>query len=269
MRRQIICWGDGMLDGKAPFADLYTLAQTGKKEPRICFLSTASGDAEGYTKYFYHMFDRFPCKTYDLALFRPHTADIEGLIMDMDVVLVGGGQSKSMMATWRGWDLQYILRDAYNNGTVLAGGSAGSVCWFDECITDSIPGTLSVMTCLHFLPYSNCPHYASYSRRSAYTKFVSSGEIKGGYAADDYAGLHFVDGKLLRCISNRPYAYCYQVEKEGDKSVQKRLKTNWLGVKRYQDEYIFNSPMFVAEENSKPNSKSIVGNSNDLLDNAL
>jgi peptidase E len=244
MTKQIIAFGDGMLDSKSPYADLYILAQTGKTKPKVLFLGTASGDNAGYTKYFYQMFDRFNCRTFDLALFHPDTADIAGLIMDMDAIIVGGGQSKSMMGTWKEWDLPSILFAAYNNGTVLAGGSAGSVCWFDECITDSIPGSLTVMSCLGFLPHSNCPHYTSYSRRSAYTKFVSSNEIKSGYAADDYAGLHFIDGKFSHAISNRHYAHCFEVKNENGKAIQKRLKTDWLGLKKYQDAYIFNTPMF-------------------------
>jgi dipeptidase E len=244
MKKQIVCFGDGMLDSKSPFADLYILAQTVKKKPRVLWLGTASGDSEGYAKYFHHMFRRFSCTTFELSLFRPDTADIADLLMSMDVILVGGGQSKSMLGVWKEWNMPKFLHDAYLNGTVLAGGSAGSVCWFNECITDSIPGTLSVMPCLGFLPYSNCPHFASYSRRAAYAKFVSSGEIGSGYAADDFAGLHFVDGKLHRSISNRPYAYTYYFSMENGNLNQKRLKTHWLGMDKYQQEFIFNSPMF-------------------------
>lgn len=250
-QRTVICYGDGGLDGKIPFMDLYVLAQSGKKLPKVCFFGTASGDNMGQTKYFERLFERYPCVTSSLSLFNPHTADIEDFIMSKDVIIVGGGHSKSMLILWKGYGLDHMLRSAYENGTVLSGGSAGSVCWFDQCITDSIPGRLSVMDCLGILPYSNCPHFASETRRDAYGYFVSTGQIKGGYAADDHAALHFVDGKLFRSVSNRPYAKTYKVEMQNGKLVQKRLRTKWLGLKENQDAFIFNSPMFEQEPEPK------------------
>lgn len=186
-------------------------------------------------------------------------------IADMDVVLVSGGHSKSMMILWQGYGIDTALKTAYENGTVLAGGSAGSVCWFDECITDSKPEALSVMNCLGILPYSNCPHFASKSRREAYAHFVNEEQIKPGYAADDYASLHFQDGQLLRCVSNRQHSKCYYLGKNQGKFFQKRLRTDFLGEKKYQEEYIWNAPCFdylkssveeelSAEENNATNS---------------
>lgn len=242
--KQIICLGDGGLDGNNPLMDLYILAQTNKRNPKICFLPTASGDAEGYCKYFKHVFSKYPCIPEVLTLFRPHTADIKGFLMSMDAIFVGGGQSKSMIAVWRGWEVDQILDEANQNGTILSGGSAGSVCWFDQCITDSIPGSLTVMNCTGILPYSNCPHFSSRSRRASYAKFVASGEIKGGYANDDYAALHFVDGELFRSVSNRPYAKTWKVDMENGKFSMNRLKTDWLGMKENQQKYVFGTPMF-------------------------
>jgi dipeptidase E len=254
--KQCIAMGDGGLDGKSPYMDLYILAQTKKRRPKVCFLGTASGDNEGLINYFKHVFERYPCTPSVLSLFQPHTADISGFIMSQDVIYVGGGQSKSMLGVWREWGLDRILHAAYENGTILSGGSAGSVCWFDQCITDSIPGSLTVMDCLGIIPYSNCPHFASASRRASYAKFVSSGAIGQGYAADDFAALHFVDGNFFRGISNRPYAKVYKLALQENKLVQKRLKTKWLGLKEYQDEFIFNAPMF--ERITAPPSNAIV-----------
>jgi dipeptidase E len=253
-QKTIIAFGDGGLDSKCAYIDLYILAQAKKKKPKVCFLPTAGADNQGLIKYFYSLYERYPCEASHLSLFNPHTADIKDFILSRDVIFVGGGQSKTMMAIWKGWQVDLFLKEAYENGTVLAGGSAGSVCWFDQCITDSIPGRLSVMDCLGFLHYSNCPHYASYSRRAAYAKHIMSGEIKLGYAADDYAGIHFVNGEFFRAVSGRPYAKVYKCEKIGDRYAQKRLKTKWLGMKEYQQEFIFNSPMF---------GKDIEINSND------
>lgn len=242
--KQILAFGDGMLDNKHPHNDLYILAQTNKKLPKVCFLPTASGDNPGYTKYFMQLFNGYPCIPSYLSFFQPHTADIEDFIMSQDCIIVGGGQSKTMMGVWKCWDFDKILHKAYENGVILAGGSAGSVCWFDQCITDSIPGSLTVMECLKFLPYSNCPHYASKTRRAAYKHYIQNKAIKAGYAADDYAGLHFIDGKLFRSVSSMPSAKTYKVSVDDDGNfIQKRLKTKWLLHEKYQD-LIFNTPAF-------------------------
>lgn len=244
--RQVICMGDGGMDGNNPLTDLYILAQSKKKEPKICFLPTASGDHMGLVKDFLYLFGRYPCKPSVLTLFSPHTPDISSFIMEQDIIYVGGGQSKSMLGVWKEWNMPNIFRAAYANGTILAGGSAGSVCWFDQCITDSIPGTLSVMNCLGILPYSNCPHYASQRRRYYYTKYLSEGAIKPGYAADDFAAIHFVNEKYFRSVSSAPYAKVWKVCMEDGKAAQKRLKTRWLGLKESQEELIWSSELFAS-----------------------
>jgi len=242
--RTIIAFGDGGLDNRNPLMDLYILAQSNVKTPKVCFLATASGDNQGLINHFYHLFERYPCETSHLALFNPHTADIADFIHSQDIVMVGGGQSKSMMAVWKGWHLDDVLRDAYNRGVILSGGSAGAVCWFSECITDSIPGKLTVMSCLDMLPDSFCPHFASQERRAAYANFIKAGEISAGYACDDYAAVHFVDGKFHRAIGNRPYAKAYHLSMDNDVFQQKRLYTKWLGMKETQEQFIWNTPTF-------------------------
>lgn len=256
--KQVIAMGDGGIDGKSPLMDLYILAQARKNRPKICFLGQASGDNEGYEKYFYHMFGRYPCTPSSLSFFRLHTADYADFVMNQDIIYVGGGQSKTMLGIWREWGMDKILRAAYENGTILAGGSAGSVCWFDQCVTDSIPGKLTVMNCLGIIPYSNCPHFASMSRRSSFAKYVASGKIKDGYAADDFAALHFVDGEFFRGVSNRPYAKVFKLAMQDDKLIQKRLKTKWLGMGEYQQEFIFDAPMFESRASmSKPEPRGM------------
>jgi len=169
---------------------------------------------------------------------------VKDFLLSQDIIFVSGGHTKSMLMLWNGYGIDAILREAYDNGVILSGGSAGSVCWFDQCITDSIPGTLSVMNCLGILNGSNCPHYASTTRREAYAHFVNSGEIAPGFAADDYAALHFQDGQLIRCVSTRQSAKCYKMQRENNKAVQHKLKTLFLGEKKHQDEFIFNAPCF-------------------------
>jgi len=202
------------------------------------------------------MYDRFPCETSHFSVFNPHTSDLRGFFLSQDVILVSGGHSKSMMILWKGYGIDAILREAYEKGTILAGGSAGSVCWFDQCITDSIPGTLSVMDCLGFLPYSNCPHFGSKERQAAYSYFIRHNEIKSGYAADDDAGLHFVDGKLLRCVSSDRDDKCYNMFMNDKTYIKKRLKTFFLGEKSNQEQFIINAPCFSYMKEQAPEDHS-------------
>ena len=243
-KRVVIAMGDGGTDDRNPLMDLYILAQSNVRRPKICFLGTASGDNQGYIGHFEYLFKRYPCQPCHLSLFHPHTADIADFIHSMDIVYVGGGQTKSMIGLWKEWGLDKILRDAYNTGVILSGGSAGAVCWFKECITDSIPGRLTVMPCLDILPDSYCPHFASQERRAAYANHVREMKISPGYACDDYAAVHFVDGMFHRAISNRPYAKAYHVSMTENGVQQRRLYTKWLGMKATQEELIFNSPTF-------------------------
>lgn len=256
--RQVIAMGDGGLDSKSAYVDLYILAQAGKERPKVCFLPTASGDNEGLSKYFINLFERYPCKPTVFKFFAPSTADYADFLMSQDVIYVGGGQSKTMLGVWKEWGADRILRDAYENGTVLSGGSAGSVCWFDQCITDSIPGSLTVMNCLGIIPHSNCPHFASQSRRNSYAKYIMSEEIKAGYAADDFAGIHFIDGEFHRAISGRPYAKVYKCAKVDGQYVQKRLKTKWLDLPDYNQDLVFNTPLFPRRHIKAQESKEII-----------
>ena len=126
-------------------------------------------------------------------------------MLGFDAVAVGGGNTRTMLAIWRDWGLDAVLAKACAQGIVLGGSSAGSICWFDQGITDSIAGALTSLRCLGLVGGSNCPHYDSETdRRPAYRGMVASGEVADGYAADDGVGLHFVDGVFHRAIANRP-----------------------------------------------------------------
>lgn len=242
--REIIAYGCGGVDGENPWLDLYLLAQNkSSKKPKICFLPTASGDNHQLISYFKSIFEQYPCSPSSLSLFHPHTADIEDFILSHQMIFVGGGHTKSMLGVWKEWELDKILKKAYENGVILAGGSAGSVCWFEQCITDSIPGGLSVMDCLGFLSYSNCPHFGSQQRKSSYANFLKQNKIKMGYAATDSAAFHFKNEKLYRCISSYHNSYTYECY--FDKvPIQKPLKTTWLGLPENREKLIFSSKLF-------------------------
>jgi peptidase E len=72
----------------------------------------------------------------------------------------------NMLLIWRQRSIDTILREAVENGTILCGVSAGSICWFDSGVADSLAAhELLPIKCLGWLPGSNCPHYDSEAGR--------------------------------------------------------------------------------------------------------
>jgi peptidase E len=230
--QQIIAMGGGgfSMEPDNLTLDRYVLAQAGSEYPRVCFLAQASSESQDYTLNFYRAFNSLRARPDHLSLFRPHTADIEGFLLSQDVIYVGGGNTKSMLAVWREWELDRILRKAMESGIVLAGISAGAICWFEQGTTDSIPGQLTALSCLGFLPGSCSPHYdGEAERRPTFQRMIASGEVKPGYAFDDGAAGHFINGELRHIISSRPDAKGYRLEPgENGEAVETPLDTSYL-----------------------------------------
>jgi peptidase E len=229
---QIIAMGGGgfSMEPENPLLDRYVVAQTGSTRPRVCFLSQASGEARDYIVNFYRAFTDLDCRPSHLSLFQPHTADLRGYLMEQQIIYVGGGNTLSMLALWRAWGLPGILQEAAENGTILAGISAGAICWFEALCTDSIPGRLTAMPGLGFLPGSCTPHYdGEAERRPAFHAMIGEGKLPAGYAFDDGAAGHFIDGKLSGVVSSRRGARGYSVEQVGEQVVETPLETRFLG----------------------------------------
>lgn len=207
----------------------YVLEASGKPRPHVLFVGTASGDDLSYVARFYESYAALDCTPSHLTFFKRAPADLRSLVRAQDVVHVGGGNTRSMLAVWRDWEFEKILGDALELGTVLCGSSAGSICWFEEGVTDSIAGDLTRMTGLGFLAGSNCPHYdGEPARRPAYQRMVAEAVIAPGYAADDGAALHFVNGALHAIVSARPNATAYRVERDGVVARESRLDARTL-----------------------------------------
>ena len=117
----------------------------------FAFIPTASGDADNYILRYYKFFNHKNCDPSHLSLFNPPTRDLESFILEKDIVDVGGGNTKNLLALWTEWGLDHVLRKAWNQGVILAGVSAGSICWFEEGVTDSIGDGLEPIECLGLL----------------------------------------------------------------------------------------------------------------------
>lgn len=211
--QQIIAIGGGGFSmEKSPLLDEYILKTSGKESPKVCFVPTATGDSEGYTLRFYRRFGQSNCRLTDLQLFEREITDLEAFVCSQDIIYVGGGNTANLLAVWRVHGFDRALQKALSSGTVLAGLSAGSICWFESGVSDSFGKELKEIKGLGFLQGSHCPHYDSEEqRRSSYQHFVEMGMV-GGYATDDGVGLHFIDGHLHRIVSSRPHAKAYRVE---------------------------------------------------------
>ena len=201
--KQIIAIGGGGF-GRNPnqrIIEKYIIDQSSVSKPNILFIPTASAEDKSYTVNFYSCFNGLNCNPSHLNLFQ-RTPRIEGLINKADIIYVGGGNTKSMLAVWKEWKLDKLLIKAYSKGTVLAGVSAGAICWFDTGITDSWASNLNYIDCLGILPGSCCPHYDSEKdRRPSVHKFIEHGKIKSVYAIEDGAAIHFVDDAPYKNLS--------------------------------------------------------------------
>lgn len=190
------------------------LKTSGKMRPKVCVIPTASGDDQSYLDAFYAMFSNYDCDVSHVSLFRGETEAIENHILAQDVIYVTGGNTRNMLVLWKEWGVSEMLRKAYQDkGVVLAGGSAGSLCWFESGVTDSIPGRFSSMNCLGFLKGSNCPHYNEFTRRPFYLNAVQSGELQSGFGAQNGVALHFENEIFKEALSAYPNRFAYRLER--------------------------------------------------------
>jgi peptidase E len=223
--------GGFLMEPENQLLDRFILSTTGVPEPKICFLPTATGDFQGFIDRFYTCFRTLPCIPAHLSLFKPSCADLRSFVLGQDAIYVGGGNTRAMLALWREWSLDSILRKAWLGGVVMAGLSAGSICWFKQGLSDSVlPGELHPINCLGFLPGSHCPHYdGEPGRRPAYHRFIREGNLDAGYAADDGAALHFIGPELKSVVSSLEFAKAYSVRRVGIDVQESALETVWLG----------------------------------------
>ncbi len=199
----------------------FMLDMTGKDRPRVCFVGTASGDDPGYRASFYATFAQHAEATH-LALFDRTVEDVASFLLDQDVIYVGGGNTANMLAVWRLHGVDKALKAAWEDGVVLAGPSAGAICWFEAGLTDSFgPGLAALRDGLKFLPGSFCPHYDSESlRRPRYEETVGSGALPDGFAVDDGCALVFNGRELGEAVASLPGQHGYRVERRRGSSVE-------------------------------------------------
>jgi dipeptidase E len=231
-RRQIVAFGGGgfSMESGNPLLDDYVLGLAPSARPRICFLPSASGDADHYIVRFYRAFPAARCEPSHISLFRREqgAVDFRSHLLSQDVIYVGGGSVVSLLGVWRAHGIDAILREAWEAGIVLCGLSAGSLCWFAESVS-GFHGQPQRVEGLGLLPWSNCVHYeANGKRREAYRRLLLEG-MRPGFAAEDGTALHFEGTGLARVVSSRPEARGYRLERRGTWVSETRLATTYLG----------------------------------------
>ncbi|MGB4960998.1 MAG: peptidase E [Saprospiraceae bacterium] len=205
----------------------YTATLTGKKKPRICYLPTASGDNPTGIMRFYQTCSSLEVEPHVMRVWinsHEQKESWEDILLSMDAIIVGGGNTLNMMAIWRAQGIDIALKIAYDRGIVLAGGSAGSLAWFVAGTTDSRPKELTIVECLGFLKYSHCPHYNSEpARRPLYHHNILTGKLSPGYACDDRSGILFVNGIASQAVSMDATSHSYFVSVLDGKIVEEKL----------------------------------------------
>jgi dipeptidase E len=229
-----------------PRLDRYVLEQAGLARPAVCFLPTASGDPETYVEGFHAAFRALGARTSHVLLpweaspegapedgrpvDAPNVPDVAAHLAAQDVVYVGGGNTRRMLAVWRAYGVDEVLRTLWAEArVVLAGVSAGALCWFEHGVTDSLPGRLTPMAALGLLPGSFCPHYdGEAKRRPTFEHLVGRGALPPGLGVDDGCALLYHGSELMDVVSSRPNASAWRVDRVAGGAASRRTAARYL-----------------------------------------
>jgi dipeptidase E len=190
----------------------YVLDVAGKERPRICFVPTAVGDQTEYIARFYEQYAGLG-ELAHLKFFPYPPEELRAFTLAQDVLVVSGGNTANLLAIWRLHGFDKIVREAWEQGVVLTGGSAGMICWYEACVTDSFGLQLEgLRDGLGFLPGSACPHYDGEERRRPRYRALVDGGFPSGIAADDGVALRYEGAELAEVVTVRQGARAYRVE---------------------------------------------------------
>ncbi len=231
--RRIFAMGGGgfTMEPTNPLLDDFVLSLAREARPRVLFLPTAAGDTTGQINAFYARFAGRGCQAEHLSLFRLADArrGLAETVAAANVVYAGGGSMRNLLAIWRAHGVDRLLTEAWRRGTVLAGLSAGAMCWFEGGVTrsDGAPGPLAG---LGLLRGSLSVHADGEPERlPAWLAAVREGALPGGWALDDGVGLLFEGERMVRAVSSRPGAGAVRVDAIAGELVRARIEVELLG----------------------------------------
>ncbi len=232
-RRQIFAMGGGgfTMEPSNPLLDDFVLSLTDASEPRVLFLPTASGDTTDQINAFQARFAGRVCAPQHLSLFRLREMQrpLEQIVLEQDIIYVGGGSMRNLLAIWRAHGLDRLLLEAWERGIVLAGLSAGAMCWFQGGVTRS-SGAPEAFAGLGLLEGSLTVHADGEPERlPVWLAAVREGTLPGGWALDDGVGLLFAGKRMELVVSSRPGAGAERVDQVAGELVRRRLNPELLG----------------------------------------
>jgi peptidase E len=231
--RQIFAMGGGgfTMEPNNPLLDDFVLSLADVGEPRILFLPTASGEPTSQINAFRARFAERACVPEHLSLFhlRDSTRPLSEIVLAQDIVYVGGGSMRNLLALWHAHGLDRLLVRAWQHGTVLAGLSAGAMCWFQGGVTRS-SGPPEPIAGLGLLHGSLTVHADGEPERlPVWLASVRDGTLPGGWALDDGVGLLFRGERPERAVSSRPGAGAQRVDAIAGELLRKRVEVELLG----------------------------------------
>ncbi len=213
--RTIVAIGGGGF-GREPYdprLDDYLLSLVDSNRPKIALLPQATAESKEYIVRFFQAYS-LRAEASWISLFNREIQDLRSALLSQDLIFVGGGNTANMLAIWRVHGVDEILREAWHDGIVLCGVSAGAICWFESSVTDSFVRQLGpLQDGLSLLPGSFCPHYdGEERRRPVYRELVSSRVLPSGYAADDGVAVRFTDTQFAEAVTISEKAKAWRVE---------------------------------------------------------
>ena len=202
----------------------YILSQSGSKIPNIVFIPTASAEDKGYIVNFYSCFSKLKCSPSHINFFQ-RTPRLDSIINQADIIYVGGGNTKSMLAVWKEWNLQNILKIGYEKGIIMSGVSAGAICWFDQGITDSFSDKLEIINCLGIVKGIACPHYDEEKEREPFVnKVIKSKRIDSCICIEGNCALHIKNDFNYESINFGNKKKCLKISKENNELIKESFK---------------------------------------------
>jgi len=229
--RQIVAFGGGgfSMESGNPLLDDFVCSLTGSLRPKVCFLPTASGDADHYIVRFYNAFrDRsYPSH---ISLFRRErgVGNIRDHLLAQDLIYIGGGSVVNMLAVWKAHGIDDILRECWEAGIVLCGLSAGSLCWFEHAFT-GYQNETGLLPALGMLPFGNAVHFEDGSERHREFEHRLDEVSAIGFGVNDGAALHFIGTELAQVVASRPEARAYRIDRRGERARTTQVATRHLG----------------------------------------
>lgn len=219
MKQIFVMGGGGFTRDKELKFEKYLLSLCDVAHPKIGFLPQASNESKDYILKFYQSFLSLGAQPMWVSLFGRVDASWKDQLLQQDIIYVGGGNTRSMLALWKEWGVDELLYDAYQRGIILSGLSAGMLCWFEQGVTDSV-WPLSIVKGLGMIPGSGCPHFDTESeRQDFYIKSVAAGLLKPGYALYDDTGVHFVDGVFHKAVKTKTGKKVKYINQDGTEKI--------------------------------------------------